>query len=306
MDLITTRALHDSGLTRHEIARRVRTGTIIRLKRGHYLPKAELTSLERHLLMVDTMPTATLALESAALVHGLPVESIPERVQTIVAGTGRTRQRERRTVLTGRLADADTTWVEGVRVTTPERTVVDITRLRGLDEGLVPWEAARWRARVEERLEEFDAAIADALGRLEKCRGVALGRRGLQRASAWSQSPMETRSRLIMARGEVPTPVQQFPVHNGRGVLLGVSDFAWPDLGLLGEYDGLDKYEYLARPGESPLDVMRREKARQEAMEAEGYLFVRWGKEEVVRPVRLLARLRQAFETARRRPFRGR
>ena len=293
MDAITTRALLDQGLSRHEISARVSAGTLRRLKRGHYLT-SELKTEDHHLALARTMPGAILALETAALVHDLPVEGVPDLVQTVVEGRGRSWRRQRREVRTIRLAEEDVASRDGLLHTSIPRTIVDIVRWRGLDAGLVTWEAAAWRARTSGVLDELEASVDAVIDRLEGHRGIGLARRARDLASPWSQSPQETRSRLIMQRERLPMPVQQFEVRNAEGQLLGVSDFAWPERGLLGEYDGLDKYEYLARPGESPLDVMRREKRRQESMEAEGYRFVRWGSEEVQRPVRLVARLRQA------------
>lgn len=91
--------------------------------------------------------------------------------------------------------------------------------------GLLVWEAARWRARTDGTLADFDEEADDCLRLLK-------GRKGIDRAR---------QTRAI---------------------------------------------------------VMRHEKRRQESMEAEGWTFARWGKEEVRQPWRLKHVVERAFALA--------
>ena len=68
----------------------------------------------------------------------------------------------------------------------------------------------------------------------------------------------------------------QFEVRNECGTIVGIADMAWPDHGVLGEFDGKVKYGRLLRPGETPGDAVFREKQREDEMRRlTGWVFVR-------------------------------
>ncbi len=74
-----------------------------------------------------------------------------------------------------------------------------------------------------------------------------------------------------------PKPKLQYRVEAANGSLIGISDFYWEELQLLGEYDGSVKYSrnrYLQ--GRLPPDVLEAEKAREDSMRATGRAMVRW------------------------------
>ncbi|MGA4506285.1 hypothetical protein ACQB6R_12105 [Propionibacteriaceae bacterium G1746] len=299
-DLIPTAQLKLRGLGSREIAERIASGDLTRVMRGQYV-QTPLDARALHLQRARSCAGQVLALETAAMVHGLPITRLPELVQVVQQGAGRSRTRTIKRVLSAPLPAQHVTEVDGLLLTTLPRTVVDLARVRGLEPGMIAWEAARWRARVAEALTAFDAEAADVIEALRGRKGLRHAQVALVRASAMSQSPMETRSLMRMRTLGIPEPVQQYEVLDPGGTSLGFTDFAWPDLGVLGEYDGQDKYDLLARPGETPAAVMRREKRRQERMESLGWVFARWGKEEVGRPPALRERIDRAFAIAARR-----
>ena len=57
-------------------------------------------------------------------------------------------------------------------------------------------------------------------------------------ADGLAESPQETRLRLLFLRGGLPGPVAQYRVFDDDG-LIGRVDFAYPDLRIAIEYDGL-------------------------------------------------------------------
>ena len=73
----------------------------------------------------------------------------------------------------------------------------------------------------------------------------------------------------------------------------------------IGEFDGQVKYEELLRPGESPVDVVVREKRREDMLRALGWQVVRWIWEDLWklrgRPPRPAGRLRAWSATGRER-----
>jgi hypothetical protein len=91
-----------------------------------------------------------------------------------------------------------------------------------------------------------------------------------------SQSVGESRTRFLFWEQHLPEPVLQFEIYDGTR-LVGICDYAWPDLGLLGEFDGQVKYRRYVRPGEDPSQVVFREKRREDMMrEITGWPMIRY------------------------------
>jgi hypothetical protein len=120
--------------------------------------------------------------------------------------------------------------IEGMRVSTPARTVLDI--------------ACRY---------PVDTAVADALARAThlKMADVELlvhryrGRRGIRDARTaldpvdpGAESPRETSLRLLLIRAGFPRPQTQIPLYNEFGVLIAVIDMGWDDIMAGVDYEG--------------------------------------------------------------------
>lgn len=284
------------GWSSRRINLELRRGSLLRVARGLYTKNRTLSLQDRHLLLVRYYGQEVFGLETAALLHALPLERVPSKVQVLVPGAGRSREREDRSIHSGPLPPAALTSVRGFQVTSLARTLVDLARVRPVLEALVPWEAALWRARVEEGAGDLRDRIAAELDAAGTRRGVRQARWIHEFASPWSQSPKETASRLLLDQLGLPTPVQQFEVWQ-HGSKLGTTDFAWPELGVLGEYDGKGKYvAYDASL--TPEEVMWREKRRQEAMEAAGWVFARWNHQHLLHPAQLKQRVEAAYDIA--------
>ncbi|MGD8214217.1 hypothetical protein [Aestuariimicrobium sp. Y1814] len=305
MHLTTRQELLAHGHTDGAIRRLVDLGSILRVGRGRYALSFPDDPRQFHLAMAQFEDEGVLTLETAALVHGLPVARVPAAVQLVLDGQ-RNQLRGRWRQIRGEvLPEQDVVDVSGYTVTSVARTIVDLARLRGAEDAIITWEAALWRARESARLGELRQAVAEVLGRCRRRKGVVVARELARFASSFSESPQESRSRLALSKVALPDPVQQFIVLDFNGRTIGRADFAWPELGVLGEYDGQDKYDSLARPGESPAEVVRREKRRQEQLESMGWVVVRWGIEELRSPSQLRQRVDRALDTGRRRGLGG-
>ncbi len=91
-----------------------------------------------------------------------------------------------------------------------------------------------------------------------------------------SNSAGESLARHMMWQHSLPEPVLQYEVRDRFGTMIGRTDFAWPEYGVLGEFDGAAKYGELLRPGEDPRDAVVREKRREDRLrEATGWLMTR-------------------------------
>jgi very-short-patch-repair endonuclease len=138
---------------------------------------------------------------------------------------------------------------------------------------------------------ELEAVVADCA----RWPGIRRARQVVGFANGLAASPLESVSRLAFAEAGLPPPRLQVPIGDPAWPD-GIVDFLWEEYGVIGEADGLLKYDG------RPLSL-RAEKLRQEALEARGYIVVRWTWDDIWRrPEWVIARLRQAMaEGARRR-----
>ena len=195
---------------------------------------------------------------------------------------------------------AQTTMVDGLPVTTLVRTSIDLAARRSLRTGLVFMDAAM-RVRVSQHrsgpdlrdavrdplvraalVDEWDAAVAP----FGRHRWVTHVRAAIRYADPAAESVLESLSRAAMIEDGLPLPRCGVPMAiDGRTYWL---DFLWDEFGLIGEADGRGKY--------ASIDDLVAEKRRQEALESDGFRFVRWGFPEVSpSPAIMLARLRRVM-----------
>ncbi|NEN04490.1 hypothetical protein G3T36_01260 [Diaminobutyricibacter tongyongensis] len=125
-------------------------------------------------------------------------------------------------------------------------------------------------------------------------RGHARAREVIEFADTRAESPLESVSRLLIHQAGFPPPTLQLALSDVDG-LIGEVDFAWPELGVVGEADGELKYlDAALRSGRSAEQVVIDEKYREDRIRALGYRVVRWGWRETMRPRLLVARLSAA------------
>jgi hypothetical protein len=159
---------------------------------------------------------------------------------------------------------------------------------------------------VEAGLVTLDAAYdqhsisgADLLGaasEMERWPGHRRLQVTLRLARPGSQSVGETRMRYALFRHHLPAPELQYRVHDSNGMLVGITDLAWPEHRTLGEFDGRIKYGRLLRPGESPGDAVFREKVREDRLrEATGWKVIRFVWDDLDDGPRLAERVRRAL-----------
>jgi len=163
----------------------------------------------------------------------------------------------------------------GLSRTGPVRTALDLIRRGGLDDGVVLLDRL-----VQAGLADLTAVRAAAEG-LARCRGSRVARDVARVADGLAESPQETRLRLLVARAGLPAPVAQFRVFDAEG-LVGRVDFAYPELKIAIEYDGL----WHAEPGQFAKD-----RRRLNRLSAAGWRVVFVTAADLRHPDRLIARL---------------
>ena len=221
---ISAAQLMACGLDRSSIARRVRRGWLHPLHRGVYaVGHRSLSATGRWFAAVLACGDgAVLSHRSAAAAWDLrPVPSGP--VDVAVAPGGR-RRREGLRLHRVLLEEHERTTLDGLPVTTPERTLLDIAAVLRPDALERAVEQAEWRRIVDrgelERLSESSRTGAPAL------------RAALTEPLLLTRSVLERRFLAIVKRHKLPTPLVNV-------VLCGYEvDFFWPEQRLVVETDG--------------------------------------------------------------------
>ena len=211
IELQSTADLLDHGLSNHEIRRRVRDGRLQRIHPGYFVDTHRYRELspEQQVLLKHRAyaraahVTPVFCLASAAVVHGLGLRRVPSRIHTVSPperGThhGYTSVVRHEAVL----AAADVVAVDGLRVTSAERTLLDCARLLPFTDAVVIADQAHHvgvsRSRLEKRLPQW-------AGR----RGVRRARSVLAAMDPRSESVGETLTRLLLADSSLPMPRDQ-------------------------------------------------------------------------------------------------
>ena len=129
-------------------------------------------------------------------------------------------------------------WQAGtVPVTSPARTVADVAREYGPEAGLCVADSAAHAGDVRPiDLQRAAAQARDWPG------GRSVGEI-LDLVDPRAESVFETRSRWAMRRIGIPAPLTQVLLFDRSGVFVARVDFFWPEFGVVGEADGLGKYD---------------------------------------------------------------
>jgi very-short-patch-repair endonuclease len=122
--------------------------------------------------------------------------------------------------------------IDGMRVTTPERTAFDVGRRDHLDDAIARLDALA-------QVTDFKVPTVEELAaRHSHTRGLRQLETALQLVDAGAESPQETRLRLLIIRAGYPRPQTQIPVPRPDGRGWYYLDMGWEDPKLAVEYDG--------------------------------------------------------------------
>jgi hypothetical protein len=264
---------HDRGL----LAAACRRGELVRVRRGWYIGAATWQSMSADERYATEVAVAAGGFGSVALSHWsaaalLALPMVGRRGSSIhVTHAPSSGGRSSRGVVRHASAgQVDVVVIDGVRVTSAARTVVDLARAGGLLAGVC---AADHALRESTTTTDELARQIDSLG---CARGVRNARAAIGFATAESESVGESLSRVRMHQLGVPAPALQHVVADAHG-FVGRVDFWWPRAGVVGEFDGRQKYGVAA--GDDPRAAAERlwdEKRREDRIRATGVTVVRW------------------------------
>lgn len=281
-----------AGHTDAELRRAVRRGELQRLTPGVYLDADGAQLLDdvgRHRLLARTVgtglrPAAAISHVSAAVLHEFDVWQTDLALIHTTNGRSAGGRRGPTRHVHAAVLGGDVVQLDGVRVTSPARTVVDLARTLPVEEAVVVGDSALRRYPGLDFHAHFDAPRA----------GIAAARRVVGFLDARSESPGESLSRLRLRDAGLPAPVLQPVIHTPGGVFVARVDFFWEQWGLVGEFDGMVKY--------GTVDDVRAEKHREDALRDLGLQVVRWTWPELFRFDVVVERLRRAVYRSRSAP----
>jgi len=253
---------------------------------------------------------------SAALLHGLWVLTVPERPEVSQSTRPNTHASGSLWRHHARLTTYDVTTLDGLRVTTLERTIADCARTMSPRDALAVADSGmRAILRADRRAKDADAArLAELRHRLQQAvdtgppRGRRQARAVLVAADPYAESPMETVLRWIAVSRGLPRPEVQMPVHTREKTFYVDLGWRWAVRRADGstvvyvvllEYDGEVKYV----PGDGLVDsldgavaAVMAEKHREDLIrENPENTLRRFSKRDVFDPDRAFARMLSAI-----------
>ncbi|MDO5670886.1 MAG: hypothetical protein Q4G50_12910 [Corynebacterium sp.] len=248
--VISTRRV--SGAERKRLHRAAARAEYVRIAPGYLVETqayddldSEEQSLARVAAHADRVENGVVVGRSAALIHGLPVVDPPHlrdaRRVEIAKPRGRalrTEHLQHRSLAGAHSRNQETVDTEfgSVQVSDVLTTCLDLARwatledaVRCLDHGL---------AAGLFTLEDVDRRVME----LTQVEGIDQIRRAALLATGSSESPQESSLKVILWELGITPPLQQVVVYSRRRVKIGRVDFFFPDLSLIVEYDGKEKY----------------------------------------------------------------
>jgi hypothetical protein len=293
-----------AGYDDRDLRTMLRRGAWVRIRRGAYVEAAVWEAMDdegRHLLLCRAVqavlaPPAVLSHVSAAVALGLPVWGVDLAVVHVTRPERGQGRHEAGVVHHVAALPADHVLVaDGLRVTAPARTVLDLARAAGFEPGVVTADAALHRSLVsKQQLLELHLACGD-------WPGSRVAGRVVDFADRLAESVGESRTRVLFLAEGLPKPRLQVRIFRGP-LLLGRVDLYVDEALSVVEFDG--RLKYRIDPGDDPgkaAGVLWAEKLREDDIRGEGHEFARVTWPDLDRPAATAQRLRVVFDRGRRR-----
>ncbi len=279
--VVTLRQVEACGLDRGGIEHRLATGRLQRLWRGVYaFGHQELKREGRLIAAVFACGQGAVLSNQAAAVHWELLAYAPGAIDvTVVARGTRAKRPGIRLHCVRSLDPADVTSRDGIPITTPARTLVDLNAVvpdRLVEKALEQAQIRRLIApgELEDALERSNGRKTRALRRL-----IAIERR----TSTVTRSELEERFLALVRRGGLPQPEVNARLH-GYEV-----DFLWREQRRVVEVDG---YAF-----HSTRRAVTRDRRKDDDLEAHGYRVTRFSADQILYgPDDTVERTRRALE----------
>jgi len=297
------RDLIAEGWTDRSIARMVAGGLWAKPRRGAYVQRSEWRKLDvagRHVVrsravVMQANAEVVVSHSSGVCVYGGPTWGLDLSWVHITRRDGRSgRSQAGVKQHRGRILPDDVVTRHGLEVMAPARLGLEVTTVANTEAalGVVNYLLNKAETTLDEMRQRYDQGIdvwrdtlkTDLVLRLADPRIASLG---------------ESRTFYLCFRFGLPAPIPQYPIHDRSGNVVAVVDFAWPELGVFLEFDGMVKYSELLAEGESASDVVVREKRREDLIrELTGWHCIRLVWADLDRPEHTAQRIRECLFTS--------
>jgi hypothetical protein len=294
--LITRRQALSAGRSPSSLARDLSAGRLDRLGRGIYRVSGGSESWRQRVKSV-TLTGAIACRRTAAAVYGF--KDVPAReIEVLVVGSRSTRDPRCKVHRTKYLPDSDVRVVQGIPLTSPARTLLELG-------AVCPREVVR-RA-MQNALHSGLVTLAELLEELRRCGrmgrpGTAIFRHLLLEydfEGACEESELEAVMIRRIQEAGLPRPHVQYPIREDDGACLARIDGAYPELGIALEADGHEFH--------SAFPDWVRDRRKQNALVSRGWVVLRFTREDGSHPLaflmdleRTLARKSREVRTRRR------
>ncbi|MDO5670069.1 MAG: hypothetical protein Q4G50_08705 [Corynebacterium sp.] len=237
---------------RRRLYREWKQGIYVRIERGLFMLREEYEDLEpdeevelRIVAAAHVAGKSVVVGRSAALLWGFPIVDSPLAVtrRPVEVAAERARTRNTAKVIHRPLA--------GHHVTAIEEKATEFGTVRVTDALTTALDLARW-GNVQEAVRALDYGLQEELftptdirtrvAEITGVHGIAKIRQAALLASLGSESPRETDLKLLFHELGVGVPWQQADISSRSGLWIGRVDFFFPELCLVIEYDGREKY----------------------------------------------------------------
>ncbi|MDO5098808.1 MAG: hypothetical protein Q4D85_08610 [Corynebacterium sp.] len=239
----------------------------------------------RALLIASSRKTAVMGTHGAAAILGIPFLGKAkgmEKFDIFLRGATRPTARSRwplgTTMRSGILPEKNIMFCDGIAITAPARTFVDLCRFYGPAEGLAFAEAAIQSQLLSTRgisADYFRLATAD----MPRLRGIPTAHLALEHLEVGAQSVHETHARWLLVqakiRGEAPQ-IKSIEIQKRINTSEGPK---YPDILINGwcivEIDGDSKYIYKTQ------HTLMAERRRERLLQRQGFTFLRFRPTEI-------------------------
>lgn len=283
------------GYDRQALSRLAGDGSVVRIGRGAYASRrsyVEASPEQRHRLATRAVVQrfggrVAASHYSALILLNLPVWRAPlEVVRVTRTGDGCARRSPSLHIHRSRGHDAHSA-VDGTACVRPALAVLGTAMVCGVEAGVMAADAALRAAMVT------DKELRAWLDRMARHPGLSHARVAVDLADGRSESPGESRTRLLLRSIALGTAIPQAEIRDSDGHLIGRVDFLYEQQRTVVEFDGLVKYA-----GDNGREALVAEKRREDRLRDLGFQVVRVTWAELERPVTLRRRLQAAFARA--------
>lgn len=283
------------GYDRQALSRLAAKGQIVRIGRGTYVDSTafrEATSEQRHRLatrsaVVRMSGRVAASHYSALCLVGLPVWQAPlDRVQVARIGAGCARRSARLQIHRAypEAGSLPLVVIDGIASVLPELAVLGTAMVCGVESGVISADAALHAGMVTK------TDLSGALQLLSRHPGVRSARIVVDLADGRSESPGESRARLVLMSLQLGALTPQADIRELGGRLVARVDFLYEAQRTVIEFDGLMKYS--TAEGRQALIA---EKHREDRLRDLGFQVVRLTWADLDRPMIIRRRVEAAF-----------